>query len=246
MKLLLPPVLALCALGAMAFYFAGWWGLLGCAALLVWLVRKALQRAQAMRSDGHVRNYATGSATLDSALALAHPMAFHCVHGGIADAQALPPDDHLAQKLRPMLLHHLGLRTDLDDAQIRKQFPKQLRERWFRLDLQILHPHDDARAAMAFACARVAFFVRCAHMMDWVPQALHEDILLLNARRARDCFGSWLEFGNACAQGRQQWVAQGRADILGVAFTAGEVAQWLQSPHHPWHALPWNPTPAAS
>lgn len=246
MKLWLPPLLLLAALVALAVYAAGWWGVLGIAGLMVWLIRKGLQRAQTMRRTGHVSSYSTGNELLNSALALAHPMAFHCVLGGIADAQMQPPDDQLAQQLRPMLLHHLGLRTDLDDAQIRKQFPEQLRQRWFRLDLQLLQPHDDARAAMAFACARVAFFVRCAHMMDWVPQALHEDILLLNARRARDCFGSWLEFGNACAQGRQQWVAQGRADILGVAFTAGEVAQWLQSPHHPWHALPWNPTPAAS
>lgn len=242
MKLLLPPMLVLLGLSALAFYWAGWAGLLAIAVLLAWLIRKALARAQRLRREGHVSHYSTGSDALNSALALAHPMAFHCVLGGVADAQVLPPDDQLAQQLRPMLLHHLGLRTDLEDAQIHQRFPDQLRQRWFKLDLQQFHGNDDPRAALAFACARVAFFVRSAHMMGWIAQDLHADILLLNARRARDCFGSWLEFGNAYAQGRAQWVELGRSDILGVAFSAADVAQWLQSETHPWHAMPWQRT----
>ncbi|WP_284337218.1 DUF1266 domain-containing protein [Comamonas sp. NoAH] len=246
MKLLLPPLLIFGCLAALAFWLAGWWGLWGLFLLLVWLIHKALGRAQRMRSEGHVNNYRAGSEELNIALALAHPLAFHCVHGGIADEQVMPPDDHLAQQLRPMLLHHLGLRTDLDDVQIQKQFPDQLRQRWFKLDLQQPHSSDDPRASMAFACARVAFFVRCAHMMGWVPKGLHEDILRLNARRARDCFGGWLEFGNAYARGRQQWVALGRSDILGVEFSQADVSQWLQSDSHPWNALPWQPDVAPS
>jgi hypothetical protein len=242
MKLLLPPMLLLLGLAGLGFHLAGWLGLGAVGLLLAWLLRKALQRAQRMRREGHVSHYQTGNDALNSALALCHPMAFHCVLGGVADAELLPPDDDLAKQLRPMLLHHLGLRTDLEEAQIHRQFPQQLRQRWFQLDLQTPHPHDDARAAMALACARVAFFVRCAHMMGWLPQDLQQEVLLLNARRARDCFGSWLEYGHAYAQGRQQWLAHGRSDILGVAFSPADVAQWVQSATHPWHALAWQPS----
>lgn len=245
MKLWLPPLILLTIVAALAFYLAGWLGLAGVALLVVWLLRKALQHAQRMRREGHVNNYQMHTPALNTALALAHPMAFHSVLGGVADAQLHPPDDALAKQLRPMLLHHLGLRTDLSDAQIRQQFPQQLRQRWFRLDLQAPHPEDDPRAAMAFACARVAFFVRCAHMMDWLPQDLQEAVLHLNAQRARDCFGGWLEYGHAYALGRQQWLDRGRSDILGVAFTPADVARWTHNPSHPWHALPWQPAAQA-
>ena len=93
------------------------------------------------------------------------------------------------------------------DIMIARQLPDGLRQRWFTLDLQRLQAGDDPHAAMAFACARVAFHVRCAWLLGWVDEALHQQILHLNACRARDCFDSWQAFGQAYARGRSQWLA---------------------------------------
>lgn len=112
---------------------------------------------------------------------------------------------------------------------------------WFTLDLQRLQAGDDPHAAMAFACARVAFHVRCAWLLGWLDEALHQQILHLNACRARDCFDSWQAFGQAYARGRSQWLARGRADVLGRSVTPEEVQQWVADPRHPWHAMPWQP-----
>ena len=166
-------------------------------------------------------------------------MAYHAMQGGFA-SDLHGADDALARQLRPMILHHLGLRTDLSDEQVRQQLPDALRQRWFMLDLQRLQRSDDVRAAMAFACARVTFFVRSARLLEWTDEALHWDILQLNAQRAQQCFDSWLAFGQAYAQGRAQWLAQGRSDVLGKAFTTEEVAQWVTQEQHPWHAMSWN------
>ena len=95
-------------------------------------------------------------------------------------------------------------------------------------------------AAMAFACARVTFFVRSARLLEWTDEALHWDILQLNAQRAQQCFDSWLAFGQAYAQGRSQWVGTGRSDVLGKVVTPEEVAQWVTEEQHPWHVMDWN------
>ncbi len=210
-------------------------------ALVWWAVRAGLRRRRAARQRGDCSSYRSGDAALDWALALAHPMAFHAIQGGFADRQLHGADDALTTQLRPMVLHHLGLRTDLDDAQIARQLPDGLRQRWFTLDLQRLQAGDDPHAAMAFACARVAFHVRCAWLLGWLDEALHQQILHLNACRARDCFDSWQAFGQAYARGRSQWLARGRADVLGRSVTPEEVQQWVADPRHPWHAMPWQP-----
>ncbi|MFD2754587.1 DUF1266 domain-containing protein [Comamonas terrae] len=215
--------------------------LLGLLALLglFWIVRRSWRRVKEARHRGDVSSYSTGNDALNWALALAHPMAFHSIQGGFADSHLSGADETLAAQLRPMVLHHLGMRTDLDDASIARQLPDLLRQRWFMQDLQKLHPGDDPRAAMAFACARAAFYVRCAFLLGWLQEDLHKQVLLLNARRAQQCFGSWLEFGTAYARGRRQWIAQGRADVLGKAVGEEEVAQWVADPRHPWHAMDW-------
>ncbi|MGE8317598.1 MAG: DUF1266 domain-containing protein [Comamonas sp.] len=216
--------------------------LLGTVALLglLWIVRGSWRRVQEARRRGDVStSYSAGSATLDWSLALAHPMAFHSIHGGFAHRELAGADDALTRSLRPMVLHHLGMRTDLDDASIAKQLPDLLRQRWFTLDLHKLQAGDDPRAAMAFACARVAFYVRCAFLLGWLPEDLHREVLRLNACRAQQCFGDWLAYGQAWARGRAQWIAQGRADTLGKAFSEADVADWTASPQHPWHAMPW-------
>lgn len=216
----------------------GWIILLSIAAWLFWIFRGGFQRLKIAKKRGDMLSYQAGSAERNWALALAHPMAYHAIQNGFA-SELNGADEALAQQLRPMVLHHLGLRTDLNDEQARQQLPDAMRQRWFSLDLQRLHRSDDVRAAMAFACARVAFFVRCARLLNWVEEVAHWEILMLNAQRAQQCFDSWESFGSAYAQGRQQWLAQGRADVLGKAVTAEEVAQWVTEPRHPWHVMNW-------
>ncbi len=218
---------------------SGWTILLLIVALVYWVLRGGFKRLKEARQRGDIISYQAGSQERNWALALAHPMAYHAMQGGFA-SDLHGADDALARQLRPMILHHLGLRTDLSDEQVRQQLPDALRQRWFMLDLQRLQRSDDVRAAMAFACARVTFFVRSARLLEWTDEALHWDILQLNAQRAQQCFDSWLAFGQAYAQGRAQWLAQGRSDVLGKAFTSEEVAQWVTQEQHPWHAMSWN------
>ena len=216
------------------------WTILAILATLVyWVLRSGFKRLKAAKARGDLISYQAGSAERNWALALAHPMAYHAMQGGFAsdlDGAA----EALAKQLRPMILHHLGLRTDLADEQVRQQLPDALRQRWFMLDLQRPQRGDDARAAMAFACARVCFFVRGARLLGWLDEDAQWTVLQLNAQRAQQCFGSWLDFGQAYAQGRAQWLAQGRSDVLGKAFTTEEVAQWVTQEQHPWHAMSWN------
>ncbi|MBS3019286.1 hypothetical protein DJFAAGMI_02029 [Comamonas sp. PE63] len=216
-----------------------WTILLLVVAVIFWVLRGGFKRLKEAKQRGDIISYQAGSQERNWALALAHPMAYHAMQGGFA-SDLHGADDALAKQLRPMILHHLGLRTDLSDEQVRQQLPDAMRQRWFMLDLQRLQRSDDARAAMAFACARVTFFVRSARLLDWVDEALHWDILQLNAQRAQQCFDSWLAFGQAYAQGRTQWLAQGRSDVLGKAFTIEEVAQWVTQEQHPWHAMRWD------
>ncbi|MDH1474428.1 DUF1266 domain-containing protein [Comamonas thiooxydans] len=218
---------------------SGWTIFLLIVALIYWVLRGGFKRLKEAKQRGDIISYQAGSQERNWALALAHPMAYHAMQGGFA-SDLHGADDALARQLRPMILHHLGLRTDLSDEQVRQQLPDALRQRWFMLDLQRLQRSDDVRAAMAFACARVTFFVRSARLLEWTDEALHWDILELNAQRAQQCFDSWLAFGQAYAQGRAQWLAQGRSDVLGKAFTTEEVAQWVTQEQHPWHAMSWN------
>ncbi|EHN65926.1 DUF1266 domain-containing protein [Comamonas testosteroni] len=218
---------------------SGWTIFVLIVALIYWVLRGGFKRLKEAKQRGDIISYQAGSQERNWALALAHPMAYHAMQGGFA-SDLHGADDALARQLRPMILHHLGLRTDLSDEQVRLQLPDALRQRWFMLDLQRLQRSDDVRAAMAFACARVTFFVRSARLLEWTDEALHWDILELNAQRAQQCFDSWLAFGQAYAQGRAQWLAQGRSDVLGKAFTSEEVAQWVTQEQHPWHAMSWN------
>lgn len=233
--------LIFCGLMACLYALFRWnWMLgLGLALAFITLFVRAWRQLKAARLRGDLASYRSGSPSLDWALALAHPMAYHSIRGGFAESQLWGADDALAAQLRPMLLHHLGLRTDLAEARIEQQLPGQLQQRWFALDLQKLHPADDPRAALAFACARVAFYVRCAYLLGWIEAGLQEQLLRLNACRAQACFASWLDYGQAYAAGRAAWIAQGRADVLGPTVTADEVLAWTANPEHPWGAMDW-------
>jgi len=173
-------------------------------------------------------------------VALAWPMtgqadeAFH---------SAEPSRDPAAQerKVRPALLHLFGLRNDMQAPQLQAALAQQLREGWYRLDLDRPHPDDDLRDAMAFACGRVAFAVRLAGMLGWIDDATQWQLLQRNAGRAQDCFDSWRDFGEAWARGRRQWVMRSRADSLGVPFDAAQVEAWVSDPDHLWGWLSWRP-----
>ena len=217
----------------------GWMIVLLVIALIYWVLRSGFQRLKAAKRRGDIISYQAGSAAYNWALALAHPMAYHAMQGGFA-SDLDGATESLAKQLRPMVLHHVGLRTDLNDTQVRQQLPDALRQRWFMLDLQRLQRHDNARAAMAFACARVTFFVRSARLLGWLDDATQWQVLMLNAQRAQQCFDSWQAFGQAYAQGRAQWTATGRSDVLGTVFTPEDVAQWVTQPQHPWHVMRWD------
>ena len=215
---------------------------LGAAIWFIWKCVKAF-RTQFAKRGGSLAAYKLGPAK-NWALALAHPMAFQAISDGFADSELPVPTDDLATSLRPMALHQFGLRTDLNDNTVRQQLPELLRTRWWSLDLAALHADDDPRAAMAFACVRVAFFVRAAAMLGWLSADQQWTILNNNAVRARECFGSWHDFAHAYVQGRQQWVAHSRADALGSMLTHEAVDQWLADTKHPWNAWAWRTEPA--
>lgn len=214
------------------------------AAIGIWLVWQCVQAfrrqwgSQATAASAPIAHYLL-SPEQNWALALAHPMAFHALKGGFADSDMPAPTTSLAASLRPMALHAFGLRTDLDDAQVRAQLPERMRTRWWCLDVERLQAGEDARAAMAFACARTSFFVRTAAMLGWISPEQQWQLLQLNAARARDCFGSWQEFAVAYTQGRAQWVAKGRSDALGRNISPEELQQWLRDTSHPWGAYAW-------
>jgi hypothetical protein len=174
------------------------------------------------------------------ALALAHPMGLAHMPQAYATPTAGIQKEELARTLGPALLHMLGLRNDLDGGHIRNAVTQQLRQHWYRMDLHALRPQDNPRDALAFACARVAFVVRVAAALGWVDDDTQWKILLHNAQRAHDCFQSWQDYGHAWARGRKQWIANSRADSLGIPFDEARVEQWLKDPKHPWRFLPWH------
>lgn len=180
------------------------------------------------------------------ALCIAHSIANTKKDGGLsayADPSAALPTVEQGQALRNSLLHIFGLRSSLNDAQIRSTLNAQISRLWFRIDLDKLRPEDDPLAALAFACARVTFAVRAACLLGWLDEAAQWYVLLQNAQRANDCFDSWHQFGTAWARGRQQWTKASRADSLGLAFSEADVQRWLTDPQHPWHCIPWQVPP---
>lgn len=217
-------------IGALFFWLLG--------KFIKWLLSPWLRRRAARRQTGRVSDYRL-TRERNRALALAHPMAFHAMAGGFADRATPALTDGLVQLLRPLTLHHFGLRTDLSESAIHQQLPRLIATRWFRTDLEQLSPEDQPRDAMAFACARTAFFVRCAALLGWIDDRLQWEVLLLNASRTRDCFSGWDDFAHAYARGRNQWVNAGRSDALGQRIQDADLAKWLKSGWHPWGKWHW-------
>jgi len=170
----------------------------------------------------------SGDNPIDFALALGWPM-----------AASYPQKQDNGRQRYPMQLHYFALRTDLEHAQIRRQLPQKLRKHWFTLDLNRLQSSDEPRAAMAFACVRLSFYVESARRLGWLDETLHRQILLLNGERTKECFSGWQDFARAFVQGRSQWLAHGRSDVLGEAASTEQTQHWLNDPCHPWYQLPW-------
>jgi len=147
----------------------------------------------------------------------------------ITTPDAPPLNAFQVARLRPLLLHWLGLRTDLGAAQIAEQVPDILRRHWFTLDLQHLSADTDPHAALAFACLRVAFHLRAAYLLGWLDEALYTTLSDLNARRIRECFDDWPAFSRACTEGGAHWQSRGRTDILGDHLSPDHLWPWL------WH-----------
>lgn len=206
--------------------------------LLKWLTRPWWREQQRRTEIGRIRHYRL-TPERNHWLALAHPMAFNQLHGGMADLEHFPLDEVMRKRVGTITLHHFKLSAQLTDEQARAAMPDKVRQLWFRQDLQNLLPQDNARDAMAFACCRTAFFVRMAHWLGWIDAPLQWEVLRLNAARAQACFHSWEDYGSACLRGRQQWIQAGRSDTLGKAHTPEELQEWLGASWHPWGAWDW-------
>ncbi|QBF25670.1 DUF1266 domain-containing protein [Pseudomonas tructae] len=177
-------------------------------------------------------------------LLLAKPMADAMEVEGFYKPECTYFTDQAKVTVRTALLHQAGIRSDADDGAVRAHFSATLEQQWFGLDLQGLTASDEPRAAMAFACARVAFLLRCALLMEWLEPEQAWRVLLLNAQRAQDCFDGWEDYGRALQQGRAQWVAAFRVDSLGEVFTDQHLGRLLQPGSGAWADIPWH-TPAA-
>lgn len=185
------------------------------------------------------------------ALALAQPFVDATQLSGFTSPAAGTVNEATRAHFRAQLLHQMGLRTDASDEDIRAHLARTFESHWYRADLNSLLPADEPRAAIAFACARMAFFARVVMLLQWVEPDIAWRVLLLNAQRAQDCFTSWHDFGQAFIAGRHQWVAAFRADPFGKAFDDGALAGWLNK-GEAWRGLPWpglaafSPEPAAA
>jgi len=177
-------------------------------------------------------------------LMLAKPMVDATDMSGFFDPRCDSFQDNTKVFFRAPLLHQVALRSNATDEEVREHLDASLERQWFRFDLHGLSPTDDPRAAMAFACVRTAFFVRCAMLMKWIEPMTAWRVLLLNAQRAQDCFDGWEDFGQAFIVGRRQWVAAFRADSLGAVFNDASLGQLLMPNSGAWAGMPWRELPA--
>ncbi len=145
---------------------------------------------------------------------------------------------------RAALLHQMALRIDASDDDVRAHLARVFETRWFRADLHALGADDAPHAALAFACARMAFLARLAMVLGWAEPDVAWRVLLLNAQRAQDCFSGWDDFGRAFLAGRRQWVAGFRADPLGVSFDEAALQRWLAPGSGAWHGAGWPAEPS--
>ncbi|MDR1888554.1 MAG: DUF1266 domain-containing protein [Zoogloeaceae bacterium] len=180
------------------------------------------------------------------ALALAQPMVEAAGVEGFFEVTTDGLTKETRARLRTAFLHYMEFRANASDEEIRQRLKATLETAWFRADLRNLQPTDDPAAALAFACVRMAFFVRNATLLGWIDATTAWRVLLLNAQRAQDCFTGWAHFARAYCAGRQQWISAYRADLLGGNFTRTDVQRYRDTPASLWFNLPWPGQPAFS
>ncbi|WP_367189508.1 DUF1266 domain-containing protein [Burkholderia sp. Ed8] len=202
------------------------------ALFILWRIVRYLRRRGRARAS-------VLSARKHWALLLAHPYVEATEFSRFSDADASRVGDDTRRFLRAQMLHQMELRTDATDDDARAHLARVLETQWFRADLHALHADDEPRAALAFACARMAFFARAAMLMGWAEPDVAWRVLLLNAQRAQDCFDGWEDFGRAYVAGRKQWVTAFRADPLGRAVDEAAVQRWLAPADGAWGRAAW-------
>jgi len=147
--------------------------------------------------------------------------------GALTRFDAAPLTEAQAILLRPLVLHWLGLRTDITDSRMAIELPKILRQRWYALDLQHMDAGSAPHAVLAFACLRCAFYLRAAAALGWLDSDLYSQITHLNVLRVRECFADWPSFCQAYDLGCKHWSASGRSDILGEHLNPECLRPWL-------------------
>lgn len=209
--------------------------------ILTWMV---VSRVLKKKPSGSVDSADRFSPSRHWALTLGQPMLDAHGWDGLFSPTANRITEDTRTRWRGALLHQLGIRTDASDDAARAHLEQRFEKHWFSADLDALRPDDDPRAALAFACVRIAFLARVTMLLGWVDTQAAWRVLLLNAQRARECFTSWEDFGNAYIAGRTQWVKALRADPLGKAFEPSQL-QALLARKAAWGALPWPGQPLA-
>lgn len=183
-------------------------------------------------------DYQRDDQTENFALALAHPISRSHFNQRQFFSEN-QPNTEVLDKLAPLLRDFLAISRHEPVEQIQKNLAERIGAEWYRIDVAAIRDADDPQGLLALACARVAFVVRCAGLLGWIDEDLQWRILHLNAERAKDCFASWKEFGDAYVIGRQQWVAQSRSEPLGQHTKPSEIEEWTRKWSHPWHKIKW-------
>lgn len=173
------------------------------------------------------------------ALNLALPMVEAQGLDGFSDPESMELGEESKKLFRPGLLHFLELPPQTTDEEAIRDIAAHYEATWFQADLYAMNDTDDPRAAIAFACVRMAFFTRILMLMQWIDKDAAWRVLLLNAQRAQECFSGWKDFGQNYLVGRRQWTTAFRADPLGATFD-GEQLTRLTGGLKPWALMPWD------
>lgn len=184
-----------------------------------------------------VKGYASLSVSKRWALSLSHPMGEQVAEGGLDFEDPTDYSDEILQNLSKSLKIHLGLRQQ--ETPNINDFTVQAKNNWYKWVVEKLHPDDNWKDGIAFACGRTAFILRAAYLVGWLDKDTHWQLLMLNARRAQGCFKEWEEFAIAWSQGRTAWIKRSQIDTHGWSFSPEEVTKWLADKDHPWYNLPW-------
>jgi hypothetical protein len=181
---------------------------------------------------------------LGQALALAQPYVLANAMRRFHSVSSTFLDETNGKTMGAQLLHYFGLKPTTTDDEVKAHLAQVFEASWYRLDLSDLRAGDDPVAAMAFACARLAFVTRLALLKTWIAPDAGQRVLLLNLQRAQDCFESWDRFGAAFLKGYRQRIRTMRPDAFAGHFDDADVRNWFIQGEAAWQHYDW-PGPAA-